>query len=126
MTRRKADSARGGTHRGTDHARGGTRRDGIAEAREQERVFRALAHPARRHVLVVLRVRGDRATAGEIARRFSHSWPTTTRHLRVLEEAGLVRVAREGRERVYHLERELLHRVVGGWLRHFRSPSGVR
>ena len=96
-----------------------TRRDGIAEARDQERVFRALAHPARRHVLMVLRARGDRVTAGDIARRFAHSWPTTTRHLRVLEEAGLVRVEKEGRERVYHLEAERLRGVVGSWLGHF-------
>lgn len=97
------------------------RRDGVAEAKAQEAVFRALAHPARRHVLVVLRARGDRATAGEIAERFSHSWPTTTRHLRVLEDAGLVRVEKEGRERVYHLERRRLAAVVGAWLRHFQA-----
>ena len=97
------------------------RRDGIAEARALERVFRALAHPARRHILMVLRARGDRVTAGDIARRFEHSWPTTTRHLRVLEDAGLVHARRDGRERVYHLDAERLHRVVGGWLRHFGS-----
>lgn len=92
------------------------RRDGVAEVQEQERVFTALAHASRRHILMVLRARGDRATAGEIARRFSCSWPTTTRHLRVLEDAGLVRAERQGRERVYELDRARLERVVGGWL----------
>ena len=96
-------------------------RDGIAEVEDIERVFRALAHPSRRHVLMVLRARGDRATAGEIARRFSCSWPTTTRHLRQLEEAGLVRVQKRGRERYYELERERLARVVGGWLVAFQK-----
>ncbi len=96
-------------------------RDGIAEVADIERVFRALAHPSRRHVLMVLRARGDRATAGEIARRFSCSWPTTTRHLRQLEEAGLVRVQKRGRERYYELERERLARVVGGWLVAFQK-----
>ena len=57
--------------------------------------------------------------AGDIARRFACSWPTTTRHLRVLEDAGLVRVEKQGRERVYCLEPDGLERVVGGWLAHF-------
>lgn len=59
-------------------------------------------------------------TSGEIAERFSCSWPTTTRHLRVLEEAGLVAVAKRGRERVYRLRARFLRRVVRGWLRWFR------
>ncbi len=70
-------------------------------------------------MLLVLHARGDRVRAGEIAARFSCSWPTTTRHLKVLEEAGLVTVEREGRERFYRLERERLERVVGDWLSHF-------
>lgn len=94
-------------------------RDGIAEVEEQERVFRALAHASRRHILVTLRARGGEASAGDIARRFSCSWPTTSRHLRVLEEAGLVSVHRQGRERFYRLERERLRRCLGGWLVHF-------
>jgi len=92
------------------------RRDGIAEVQDQERVFAALAHASRRHILMVLHARGDRATAGEIAKRFACSWPTTTRHLRVLEEAGLVRVEQRGRERVYQLDRGRLAHVVGAWL----------
>ena len=96
-------------------------RDGIAEVEEQERVFRALAHVSRRHILVTLHARGDRVSAGDIARRFSCSWPTTTRHLRVLEEAGLVSVHKQGRERFYQLERKRLGRHVGGWLGLFQD-----
>jgi len=95
-----------------------------AELEEAERVFRALAHPARRHILFVLHFRGEATTAGQIAARFSCSWPTTTRHLRALQEAGLVAVVRRGRERVYRIERERLERVVGGFLEHFRSRPG--
>ena len=40
-----------------------------------------------------------------------HSWPTTTRHLRVLE-SGLVSVRRTGRSSIYRLERERLRAVV--------------
>jgi len=60
-------------------------------------------------------------TAGEIAERFAYTWPTTTRHLRQLEEAGLVRVERAGRERRYELDRARLHSVAGGWLAHFAA-----
>lgn len=95
------------------------RGDGIAEVEAQEWVFHALAHPSRRHVLVVLRARGERMSAGEIARRFACSWPTTSRHLRVLEDAGLVTVEREGRERFYRLDKRRLVDVAGGWIRHF-------
>jgi len=58
-------------------------------------------------------------TAGEIASRFDCAWPTTTRHLKQLETAGLVRVERRGRERVYSLARDHLEAVAGGWLAHF-------
>ncbi len=93
------------------------------ELRDFESVFKALAHASRRHVLVVLNARGGSMTAGKIARRFSCSWPTTSRHLRILEEAGLVRVDRKGREWVYTIESERLQQVLGGWLEWF-EPTG--
>lgn len=58
-------------------------------------------------------------TAGEIAARFGCSWPTTSRHLKQLEQSGLVRAERRGRERVYSLDRARLERVAGGWLGYF-------
>ena len=98
------------------------KRDGLAELDEIARVFSALAHASRRQILLVLHVRGDRVTAGEIAKRFSCSWPTTTRHLRVLQAAGLISVHRRGRERFYQLEKTKLGDVVSGWLGHFELP----
>jgi DNA-binding transcriptional ArsR family regulator len=97
---------------------------GERDLEDLEIVFKALAHASRRHVLVVLNARGGSMTAGEIARRFSCSWPTTSRHLRILEEAGLVRVDRQGREWVYVLEAERIRRVVGGWVRWFETLEG--
>jgi DNA-binding transcriptional ArsR family regulator len=99
-----------------------TRGRGEKDLEDLEVVFKALAHASRRHVLVVLNARGGSMTAGEIARRFSCSWPTTSRHLRVLEEAGLVRVDKRGREWVYVLEADRIRRVVGGWV-HWFEPS---
>jgi DNA-binding transcriptional ArsR family regulator len=79
-------------------------------------VFDALSHEVRRHIVQLLAHYGPELSSGYLAKRFSHSWPTTTRHLHVLEAAGIVTVRRDGRNCVYRLEREHLQRVVGGWL----------
>jgi DNA-binding transcriptional ArsR family regulator len=92
------------------------------ELDDLEQVFDALSHAARRQILLVLRFRGGEMTAGEIVGRFSCSWPTTTRHLRLLEKAGLVRVQKRGRERVYKLDLERLKSVAGKWLEWFEEP----
>ena len=92
-----------------------------AESAEADAVFGALAHRARRKILLALRERNGTMTAGEIAQSFAHSWPTTTRHLRVLESAGLVRVERSGRGRAYFLETKVLVDVTRTWLRWFEE-----
>jgi DNA-binding transcriptional ArsR family regulator len=94
-----------------------------AELADTEAVFAALAHASRRHVLLVLHFRGGRMTAGEIADRFGCSWPTTSRHLRVLEAAGLVHVEKRGRERVYRLDEERLQQVTARWLGVFERQA---
>ena len=93
------------------------------ELADLELVFDALAHASRRHILLVLRFRGGEMTAGEIADRFACSWPTTTRHLRVLERAGLVRAEKQGRERVYRLDNKRLLQVTGRWLKPFSEET---
>ncbi len=89
---------------------------GLADLEDLERVCAALAHESRRTILAVLAARGGEMTSGAIASRFDCSWPTTTRHLRVLQEAGLVRVELRGRERVYHLDGNRLREVAGAWI----------
>jgi DNA-binding transcriptional ArsR family regulator len=93
------------------------------ELEEFDTVFSALAHEARRRVLVVLLSRGGEMTAGQIVERFSCSWPTMTRHLQILQEAGLITVEKIGRERHYILNRQKLQRVVGGWLKWFEKEK---
>jgi len=88
----------------------------LVELEEIDRVFSALAHQARRHILQVLNARGGAMSAGDLAARFAHSWPTTTRHLRVLEQAGLVSVDNDGRYRYYRLDRKALLTVTNVWL----------
>ena len=91
-----------------------------------EAVFAALAHEARRHIVAMLSHLGGELPSGYLAERFQHSWPTTTRHLNVLEQAGLVSVRREGRQSFYKVERERLHRVVGDWLAYLRPHDPTK
>ena len=83
-----------------------------------EAVFTALAHPARRRILMTVNFEGGRMSAGAIAGMFEHSWPTTTRHLKVLEQAGLLEYRREGRNIFYELNRNRLG-LLRDWLAWF-------
>jgi DNA-binding transcriptional ArsR family regulator len=86
-----------------------TPRDAKKELAAVNAVFKALDHPTRRQILMVMHFRGDAMTAGEIAERFSCRWPTVSRHMKVLEQADLVRVEKSGRERLYRIERNNLN-----------------
>lgn len=87
-----------------------------------EVVFNALAHAARRRVLLAIYFAGGEMSAGEAAAMFAHAWQTTTRHLQVLERAGLVKHERRGRNRIYRLDRKRLE-LVRDWLStFFRKP----
>jgi DNA-binding transcriptional ArsR family regulator len=98
------------------------KRDSRARLDAYEAVFSALAHPARRRVLLAVYFQGGSMTAGEIAAMFAHAWQTTTRHLQVLEAAGLLSHERQGRMRIYRIERKRLE-LVRDWLGHFfRAP----
>jgi len=66
------------------------------------RAFRALADETRRAILRLLR--DGPLTSGEIADRFDSSWPTISRHLAVLRDAGLVAAERNGQEIRYELD----------------------
>ena len=92
---------------------------GQLELEDLEVVFKALAHATRRHILIVLNARGGSMTAGMIAKRFSCRWPTTSRHLRRLQEAGLVEVKKDGREWVYRVCDERILGVAGNWINWF-------
>jgi DNA-binding transcriptional ArsR family regulator len=77
-------------------------------------VFRALADPTRREILQILR--GGERSAGEIGSRFRLSAPSISRHLGVLEAAGLVAERREGVRIYYRLEPRPISLVLEGFL----------
>jgi len=78
----------------------------------------ALADPTRRAILA--RLAEGEATVGELARPFAMSLPAVSRHLKVLETAGLIARGREAQWRPCRLEPEPL-RQVAGWIDGYRS-----
>ena len=64
--------------------------------------FLALADPTRRRIIETL-ADGESAV-GEIAGQFAMSGPAVSQHLKVLREAGLVHVRKDGQRRIYRLD----------------------
>lgn len=76
--------------------------------------FEAIAEPNRRRILDLLRA-GERP-AGDVVEALAISQPGVSKHLKLLREAGLVRVRVDGQRRLYSLDpRELA--AVETWLR---------
>jgi len=86
-------------------------------------MFRALADQTRRDILTLLR-QGPR-TSGEIAAQFKSSWPTISRHLAVLREAGLVSTERQGQEIHYELNTSVFQDIAQHLLE-WASPRPLR
>ena len=78
------------------------------------KIFAALADPTRRQILQELK-EGELA-AGEIVARFTLSGPAISRHLSILETAGLVASRREANRIYYRLEPEPLTETLGDFL----------
>ena len=81
-------------------------------------VFGALADPTRRAILT--RLTQGEASVAELVAPFTISQPAISRHLRVLERAGLVSRSRRGTARLSHLEAEPLKEAVT-WLATYRD-----
>src|SRR5215831_10550891 len=98
---------------------------GLKDVRVADQVFGALAHPARRQILLSVYYRGT-CNAGDIARRFDCSWPTTSRHLATLVASGLLDVQKAGRERVYSANATLIKDVLMKWAGYFEAGARSR
>jgi DNA-binding transcriptional ArsR family regulator len=79
--------------------------------------FSALADPTRRAILA--RLAGGDTTVTELAAPFAMSLPAVSKHLKVLERAGLIRRGREAQWRPCQLDAEPL-REVSAWLEPYR------
>ena len=76
-------------------------------------VFVALADPTRRAIVEALAAREQ--PVGDLVARFGTSQPAISRHLRVLREAGLVRVRADGQRRLYRVDAKGLE-TIETWL----------
>lgn len=92
---------------------------GLRDLEDMDAVFEALSHRSRRTILAILQARGGSMTSRDIAERFSCSWATTSRHLRILKDSGLVHVVLAGREHIYTIDVERLVTVAGTWILRF-------
>jgi DNA-binding transcriptional ArsR family regulator len=90
----------------------------VTSERQLDRTFGALADETRRAILGQL-AHGD-ATVGELARPFRVSRPAISKHLRVLERAGLVQRAREGRVSRCELDAGAM-REAAEWVDRYRA-----
>ena len=79
-----------------------------------DKVFSALSSTPRRRILAYLSEAS--MTAGEIAERFDMTKPSLSKHLSVLQNAGLVRRERRGQFIHYSLEPESLANVLNGYV----------
>ena len=85
--------------------------------------FAALADPTRRSILA--RLAHGEATVGELAAPFSMTLPSISRHLKVLERAGLISKGRSAQWRPCRLEAARLQEA-DAWLETYRELWGVR
>ena len=87
------------------------------------RLFAALADPTRRDIVARLAV-GD-ATVGQLAEPYEVSVQAVSKHLKVLEEAGLVSRSRDAQRRPVHLEPEVLE-LMTSWIERYRRAAEER
>ncbi|HYO36346.1 MAG TPA: metalloregulator ArsR/SmtB family transcription factor [Geodermatophilus sp.] len=87
------------------------------------RVFAALADPTRRDMVARLAV-GD-ATVGELAAPYDVTVQAVSKHLRVLQDAGLVSRTREAQRRPVHLEAEVFD-LMTAWIERYRRQAEER
>ncbi|NUT51088.1 MAG: winged helix-turn-helix transcriptional regulator [Saccharothrix sp.] len=87
------------------------------------RVFSALADPIRRDMVARLAV-GD-ATVNELAEPYSVTVQAVSKHLKVLEDAGLVSRSRQAQRRPVHLEAEVFD-LMTKWIERYRHEAEQR
>lgn len=86
-----------------------------------EKVFDALSSTTRRRILAY--VSEQPLTAGKIAERFEMSQPAVSKHLSILEAAGLVWRERKGQFVLYGMQRETLAGTLTGFMQEVCPPS---
>src|SRR5689334_19933816 len=87
------------------------------------RAFAALADPTRRDI--VARLAAADATVGELAEPYAMSLQAVSKHLKVLQDAGLVTRSRDAQRRPVHLEAEVFD-LMTAWIERYRRRAEER
>ena len=95
----------------------------MGEADRLSQVFSALADPTRRDM--VARLADRDATLSELAESYDVSVQAVSKHLRVLEDAGLVSRTRDAQRRPAHLEAEVFD-LMTAWIERYRRQAEER
>ncbi len=97
---------------------------GDVTADRLSRVFAALADPTRRDIVARLAI-VDEATVNELAEPYDVTVQAVSKHLKVLEEAGLVSRSRDAQRRPVHLEAEVFD-LMTKWIERYRRRAEER
>ena len=81
-------------------------------------VFKALADPTRRKLLDRLRAKGGQSL-GDLCTRMGMSRQAVSKHLAILEDANLIAVLRQGREKLHYLNAAPIHSIADRWIGKF-------
>ena len=95
----------------------------VEEPDHLSRIFAALADPTRRDL--VARLAAGDATVSELAAPYDVSLQAVSKHLKVLEDAGLVRRSRDAQRRPAHLDADVLD-LMTKWIERYRRTAEER
>jgi DNA-binding transcriptional ArsR family regulator len=93
------------------------------DEQQLDKAFAAMADPTRRDMIARLTV-GD-AAVGELAANYDMSMQAVSKHLKVLESAGLVTRSKDAQKRPVHLEAQVLD-LMTGWIERYRRQIEER
>jgi DNA-binding transcriptional ArsR family regulator len=93
----------------------------MAERRDTDLLFKALADPSRRKLLDLL-LAHDGQTLNELCEHLDMTRQGVTQHLDLLEEANLVATLRRGREKLHFLNTVPLQEIYERWIAKFERP----
>ena len=82
----------------------------------EQMIFRAISDPTRRSIMAMLSD-GERSL-NDISAQYEMTRPAVTKHLKILEQGGLISVRSQGRERIHRLQPEAL-KTVADWVNFF-------
>ena len=94
-----------------------------ADDERLSRVFAALADPTRRDI--VARLTAGDASVSQLGASYDVSLQAVSKHLKVLEEAGLVSRSRDAQRRPVHLEADVLD-LMTAWIERYRRRAEER